>query len=149
MKHGYGIFVKQESQFCYAGFWLNNEPHGYGILRAADGSVYEGKFRFGVKEGTGQERWPDGRKYIGHYRQGLFDGNGSLWHPSGEKYVGNFVKGKMHGQGNWIIPKLIHSDRRLINLLGDETCNYDGNLVDGKVSGVGNETWSSGGRYEG
>ena len=107
LKHGYGIWVRD--RFSYGGFWLNNEPHGYGILRYDNGDLYEGKFAFGLKQGTGQEQLIDGTKYIGHFRGGLYDGYGQLTKPEGESYVGQFKKGKMDGRGHWIVPENLNA----------------------------------------
>ena len=32
---------------------MNDKPHGHGIMKDAQGSVYEGQFNHGVKQGEG------------------------------------------------------------------------------------------------
>ncbi len=50
----------------------------------------------------------------------------------------------MHGKGDWLIPKIIPTDKKLI-----EKVNYSGDLIQGRAQGSGFEQWPSGGHYDG
>ena len=55
-KQGYGKFKYPETVLdkeSYEGEWANNLQHGKGTLRYTDGSIYKGRFRFGVRDGPG------------------------------------------------------------------------------------------------
>ena len=55
-KHGYGKFQYPENSSkreSYEGQWANNFPHGKGVLKYSDGSIYKGRFRFGIRDGPG------------------------------------------------------------------------------------------------
>jgi hypothetical protein len=41
--------------------------HGFGIETWPDGSLFEGNYKEGVKNGTGSYTWPDGSSYKGNY----------------------------------------------------------------------------------
>jgi hypothetical protein len=49
---GYGSFTFS-NDINYTGEWATSEPHGRGKMEYTDGSVYEGNFSNGLKEGTG------------------------------------------------------------------------------------------------
>jgi hypothetical protein len=49
----------------YHGEVLNGQPHGKGILKFNDGSVYEGTFENGTRTGYGKMIWPNGEVYEG------------------------------------------------------------------------------------
>jgi len=44
---------------------VNNVRHGKGILRRADGSVYDGDWENDVESGIGKMRWLNGDEYEG------------------------------------------------------------------------------------
>ena len=39
-----------------------------------NGSIFEGLFKDGVKNGRGHYKWPDGSEYIGTWKNNLSDG---------------------------------------------------------------------------
>jgi len=52
-RNGYGLFFGQSGEKLYEGEWLNDKPHGTGILYYKNGSFFEGKFEYGKKVGKG------------------------------------------------------------------------------------------------
>ena len=50
--------------------------HGKGKFVWADGSYYEGAYRYNKKEGDGTFVWPDGVKFIGKWLKGRQHGIG-------------------------------------------------------------------------
>jgi hypothetical protein len=63
----------------YAGECRKGLAHGQGMAQGID--RYEGEFRKGVPEGKGTYRWADGKIYDGYWRQGLRDGAGKMIYP--------------------------------------------------------------------
>jgi hypothetical protein len=47
------------------GYWLDNNMHGQGVYKWADGRKYEGEYVDDKKEGYGIYIYPDGRSYKG------------------------------------------------------------------------------------
>lgn len=41
--------------------------NGFGIETWSDGSIFEGYYKEGLKDGTGSYTWPDGSSYKGNY----------------------------------------------------------------------------------
>lgn len=47
-----------------------------GIEQWADGAIYEGNYKKGMKNGTGKFSWTDGSSYEGEFKNNLFEGKG-------------------------------------------------------------------------
>jgi hypothetical protein len=45
----------------------NDFPDGYGVLKSADGTIYEGDFYKGKRNGSGLLIKPDGTRYQGTF----------------------------------------------------------------------------------
>ena len=67
-----------------------------------DGSVYHGKLKNGLLDGTGRLRWPDGDHYEGEFVAGRIHGHGIFTYSTGEYYEGNFSAGARHGRGRLV-----------------------------------------------
>ena len=81
----------------YDGEWQNGEQHGYGILKASDGSRYEGVFQAGKRHGKGRHVSFAGQVYEGDWVQGQRHGYGRLIYANGTKVEGYWKNGKMNG----------------------------------------------------
>lgn len=79
----------------YEGEWLNNKHHGDGALISAEGWIYRGEFKAGLRKGRAEFTWADGSRYIGGWEGFGMHGFGRLYNPSGQLvYEGEYRKGK-------------------------------------------------------
>ncbi len=94
---GSGETVKQvyEGKYNAAG-----EREGYGTMRFATGSVYEGQWKGGKQEGRGTYRFANGDVYEGEYKGGKEERRGTYRHAEGHVYEGEF-KECIHGRGTY------------------------------------------------
>lgn len=88
----------------YEGRWLSGKPHGKGILKWPDGTVYCGTFKNGLEDGFGDYMMPNAtlnkfERYQGHWKEGKMHSFGTYWHASGEVYEGSFRENMRHGHG--------------------------------------------------
>ena len=67
--------------------------------RYADGAMFRGTFKDGLREGPGHFRWPDGEVYEGDYRDDVRCGVGTYTWTDGRRYVGEFSNDERHGAG--------------------------------------------------
>ncbi len=86
---------KQEEK-AYKGQTLYNNPHGQGVLKLKDGSVYKGSFKYGEMDGFGEFSYPNYGKYTGFMSVNKPHGIGTY---EDEKIItkGTWRKGKKHG----------------------------------------------------
>ena len=80
-------------------------PHGQGMFAWADGSGYEGEWRYGERHGQGVFTWPDGGRYEGNYANGRPHGYGTWTTAGGERYEGQWRHGCFGERGGtwaWI-----------------------------------------------
>lgn len=120
----------------YIGMWQNHEPNGIGRQEYYDGSVFEGSFKDGFREGLGKYTYGAGTTapgdlYEGNYKRGRRDGQGKyIYSPTGpnagDQYIGNWKDGMRHGYGTYFYRT------------GDK---YDGEWVEGKKQGKGIYTY--------
>jgi hypothetical protein len=76
-------------------------PHGRGIMRYDNGSVYTGQWKDGKMHGNGTIRWEDGSIYAGQWRAGKRTGFGTYTWPNGDRYVGGWSDNRMCGEGTY------------------------------------------------
>jgi len=110
----------------YEGGLKDDHKHGTGILRFADGRVFEGEYIRGqmilgkmtyqdgsvyggswvdeMRHGRGKCLFADGSEYEGEFRGGCFHGHGKMAWNDGGMYVGEWFNGEMHGIGKEIRP---------------------------------------------
>jgi hypothetical protein len=77
---GHGEVVKMTNGvlLTYEGSWAQGEHHGYGTLRAADGSyAYAGTWRKSQKHGMGMETIAGVGRFEGTFVRGRFSGSGT------------------------------------------------------------------------
>ena len=76
-----------------------NQPHGaQGRLQFADGQVYLGDVRNGIRAGHGRNTWPDGQDYVGEWKSNSRNGRGTHVWPDGRKVSGQWQDGHLHGK---------------------------------------------------
>jgi hypothetical protein len=122
---GYGRLSNGDGDF-YEGGLKNDHKHGTGVMRFADGRVFEGEYIRGqmiqgkmtyqdgsvyggswvdgMRHGRGKCIFVDGSEYEGEFREGNFHGHGQMTWNDGGWYVGEWFEGEMHGKGKEIRP---------------------------------------------
>lgn len=118
----------------YDGEWLNDQPHGQGMLTYADGGQYWGRFVHGKRQGEGLMKFVNGDEYEGHWFDDQPHGQGTLMLATGGRYEGEFSHGKPAGKGRKYYP---------------DGTYYDGQWKQGVPHGFGRLTFTDGGAYEG
>ena len=71
------------------------------VLRYANGDVYEGSLRGGVREGYGVYTWRCGDVYAGEWAGGRKSGEGSYAWVRGGWFAGSWAGGRQHGRGRF------------------------------------------------
>jgi hypothetical protein len=97
----YGEFV---SLGRYTGWFKGNRikgyvPHGRGIMRYFNGSIYTGQWWNGKMHGNGVIRWDDSSSYAGQWFEGKRTGYGTYTWPNGDTYIGKWNENQMCGIG--------------------------------------------------
>jgi len=77
---GRGGGMGYEGEYNAAG-----EYEGRGVMRYADGDVYDGEWKAGMKEGRGVYRCANGIVVSGFYKQGADVGEGVMWMADGQQ----------------------------------------------------------------
>lgn len=95
----------------YDGEWLNERPHGRGVMTHANGDVYRGQFKDGRSDGEGEHVFAgsDGRILRGTFREDRPDGICTVTYLNGrvleiEFAAGKAVKQKVLAAGNGTTP---------------------------------------------
>ncbi|TRY73242.1 hypothetical protein TCAL_02568 [Tigriopus californicus] len=126
--------------------WSNSQPHGWGTRYYRNGSIYEGQWLDGIREGYGQLRvrhkacatalpHPDDEPlYAGQWQRNKRHGYGVQFYSRQEWYEGLWHLGHRHGWG------------RMRYKNGDE---YEGGWQHGKRDGAGLCLYSNGDQFEG
>ncbi|CAJ1964939.1 unnamed protein product [Cylindrotheca closterium] len=122
---GTGCLSNGDGDF-YEGGLKNDHKHGEGIMKFADGRIFEGEYIRGqmiqgqmtyqdgsvyggswvdgMRHGKGKCVFVDGSEYDGEFREGNFHGHGKMTWNDGGWYVGEWCDGEMHGRGKEIRP---------------------------------------------
>lgn len=137
MPHGNGKMVYHKGGNLggryYDGDWHVGHWHGHGIIRDADGNVYEGRFVNNLKEGHGTLHFIDGRIFKGEFREDEAF-KGTMSYVDGAQYTGELHHGNRHGYG------IYHFT---------DGSYYEGDSIMNVFEGDGKMTWSDGFWYEG
>ncbi len=142
-QNGTGIFV-YPSGAKYVGQFKNGEIAGIGTCYYTDGSKYQGQWRNRFPEGRGIKTFADGTKWTGQWMKGQpVDENG---------VVVDFMAGKeIEDDGTSIQSGCIAGDCE--NGLGTfaypDGSKYEGNFLEGAISGDGSFYFANGDYYEG
>ena len=101
-------WTKGEMKECtYDGFWIQGKANGIGKMTYRDGSIHEGDWKNGKREGKGTLTrnkifaGADGgySKMVGVWEKGSMMGQGELTDFKGNVYTGDIVDGRPHGHG--------------------------------------------------
>ena len=130
---GFGV-MKFANGSVYEGQWKEDQRMGRGKMKYPDGKVYEGEFFAGKPEGRGVFKYPSGDVYEGDFVQGRWDGVGTFTTKKGEEYTGQWKEGKLEGQGTFHY--------------GDGN-TYSGEFKAGSMWGRGTYKYNDGSVYEG
>ena len=84
----------------YEGEFKNGLRNGQGKYTMSDGFVYEGTWRDDQIQGAGVARYPTGQIYEGQFKQGVPHGKGTMTFADGTIYEGSWLNGKMEGDGS-------------------------------------------------
>ncbi len=100
------IFGEFISLGSYSGWFKGNKikgyvPHGRGVMRYFNGSVFSGQWYNGKMHGNGTVRWEDGSLYAGQWEHGKRTGNGTYTWSNGDSYVGQWKENQMCGKGTY------------------------------------------------
>jgi hypothetical protein len=101
MPHGQGRFEYEEKGRWYEGDWIHGRWTGYGQVSNGEGDFYEGGLKNDLKHGTGVMRFADGRVFEGEYIRGQMI-QGKMTYQDGSVYGGSWVDGMRHGRGKCI-----------------------------------------------
>ena len=99
-----------------------------------EGSVYEGSFKNGLRNGLGKYTMPDGFKYEGEWKDDQIQGKGVARYPTGQIYEGFFKQGVPNGEGTMTF---------------SDGTKYKGTWLDGKMEGDGTLTMTDGSVFKG
>lgn len=97
----FGVF---ESIGRYTGWFKGNRikgfiPHGRGIMRYVNGSVYTGQWDNGTMHGNGTIEWSEGSVYTGQWVRGKRTGFGTYTWANGNRYIGQWKDNQICGTG--------------------------------------------------
>lgn len=103
-------------------------------LISANGVVYNGDLKKGLKHGLGKQVWQDGTVYEGEWFNDKACGKGKLIDGDGDIYEGDWQDDKANGQGVF---------------KGALGSSYTGNWKNDLRHGKGSELWPDNSKYEG
>jgi len=146
MPNGQGRLEYEKESRWYEGDWIHGRWTGFGKLSNGDGDFYEGGLKNDHKHGTGIMRFADGRVFEGEYIRGQMI-QGKMTYQDGSIYGGSWVDGMRHGRGKCIFVdgSQYEGDFREGNFHGHGkmTWNdggwYIGNWSNGEMDGRGKE----------
>ncbi|KEG08471.1 hypothetical protein DQ04_07111010 [Trypanosoma grayi] len=97
-RHGRGM-MRYANGDVYNGDWASNRRHGQGRLVTDDGEVYEGQWSKDERHGYGKINYVDGGEFKGMMVHDKQHGEGVMMFPNGDEYYGTFTNNRIHGQG--------------------------------------------------
>ncbi|KAJ5074917.1 hypothetical protein M0811_07960 [Anaeramoeba ignava] len=86
----------------HTGAFIKATPTGRSKVEYPNGTIFEGEYVDGKKEGKGIIKFSIGDVLVSFWKNGLPNGDTVLTDPSGKKYQGMFVDGKREGEGEFI-----------------------------------------------
>lgn len=102
---GFGKLTDINGGDVYEGGFFDNMKHGLGVMKYADGRIYDGMFTLDKIDGKGRLTDTDGTKYWGYWsREGVPHGRGKKEYPDGKVYDGEFQEGVIAGHGRMTFP---------------------------------------------
>lgn len=144
-RHGKGwcLYPHPSTEKTYEGDWLNDKPHGKGVLTVVGISTYEGEWRNGEFDGYGRYKAGD-MEYVGNFVNGKKHGYGREVHSGTEyEYDGHWKDDVKEGFGKYTSDFFLSSDT------DDYEFHYEGMFKNGLVHGRGIMTYKDGEEYDG
>jgi hypothetical protein len=129
-----GLSTLPSRDYYEGDFSVENKFEGRGLKSYFGGSMYEGEFKGGMKEGFGKLFIPGMSTYEGEWKKNKCEGNGIIIYSDLRRYEGEFKNGVREGRGIYTTPG------------GDV---YDGEFKNDSFNGRGIYSFASGYRYEG
>lgn len=126
---GYATLTNVQGDVYYGEIDEKHQKHGTGRINYADGDVYEGCFRVGLRHHKGRMRYREGEEFVGYFKQNKMNGFGTWTYPGGGYFSGYFKNDRRHGEG-------IFSS--------SEGTVFEGNYIHGKKDGNGRMTYNNG-----
>eukprot|EP01017_Pseudomicrothorax_dubius_P042844 TRINITY_DN704_c0_g1_i18.p1 TRINITY_DN704_c0_g1~~TRINITY_DN704_c0_g1_i18.p1 ORF type:complete len:200 (-),score=30.91 TRINITY_DN704_c0_g1_i18:118-717(-) len=117
----------------YEGELLNNVPNGKGIRKYADGTVYQGEWKLGMRDGYGILSDSQGNKiYEGDWSRDLQNGEGVMYNNKCDK------------------PEFRHFvNYKDFSDIGNYWLRYEGEFVNGERTGIGTLNFPNGDKFMG
>lgn len=92
--HGRGI-MRYDNGSIFSGQWENGKMHGNGMVRWEDGSIYSGQWVHGKRSGFGTYIWPNGDSYVGEWKDNQLCGTGTYHYKNGKTVKGTWKEKKV------------------------------------------------------
>eukprot|EP00903_Cladosiphon_okamuranus_P009107 g8702.t2 len=96
-RHGTGEYRYADGT-VYSGEWHRGQRQGFGTLISPSGALYEGEFDHNLIHGEGLWSWPDGSSYAGQTKHGVREGKGLYVTEMKDAFFGSFTNNKPHGE---------------------------------------------------
>ncbi|KAH8084421.1 translation initiation factor IF-2 [Aureococcus anophagefferens] len=186
VEHGFGVHKTIQSEQVpfdgpnfeyYHGQFHGGKKHGHGV-EYTDSGVYTGKYKHGMRWGSGRMDYAGGDAYDGDfgchellspsvlpegnpYEFGVPHGKGRRTFADGSIYVGEFAEGRVTGRGRYessvgetlegtFIDGILHGkEGYLQTVIGEEYRGGFDHGASGQKSGRGFEVFADGTEYEG
>ena len=142
----------------YEGDFVADKYMGEGKVTWANGNSYEGDFVDGKSTGNGRYTWPDGSQYTVEHNAEDGASKGVFILANGSRHEDETGDGVRISKSEFI---LANGDRYKGVSIGDELTGkgvltafngawrFEGDFIDGKLSGLGKKIWSHGTSQEG
>ena len=88
----------------YVGEFRRGMREGQGVYTNSKGERYQGVFKEDKKHGYGEYLWSSGNSYKGDFKEDVRNGYGEMYWVDGSFYKGDWVQGIQHGKGQLLIP---------------------------------------------
>ena len=103
LPHGEGILKKADGT-VYDGTFSNGQCTGKAHVSYVSGDVYDGDMVNGKREGRGNYTTKDGSFYAGEFTDGLKNGRGYSLFSDGSAYIGEYKNSIKEGFGAYLFP---------------------------------------------
>ena len=131
---GYATHESLDGDSYYGEFNDKIQKHGTGRINYADGDVYEGCFRSGMRHHKGRMTFKEGDQFVGYFRHNQMNGFGTWTYCGGGSFQGYYKNDRRHGEGTFS---------------SSEGNAFEGTYVHGKKHGKGTQTYMDGTILEG
>ncbi|MBS1746918.1 MAG: hypothetical protein JST21_12175 [Bacteroidetes bacterium] len=152
--NGLGVAIySNNSALKYAGYFVNGQFSGKGVLQFESGNFLSGTWKNGLLDGQGTDLMSSGNLYVGNFSGGKRNGSGILLYADKSILEGSFKDDAFDGRCIYIdsVSNTI-SDNIYVNGVKngsgyqyevDSKTLYEGNWTDGKWTGSGTASFNS------